>query len=183
MSLLSDLKKQTNLRYSRISKGFRFIDDAMVTGIETAGLVLAVFPIIVEGLKVYLDGISSIKKYWQFIAVLKRLIRDLLVEEVKFSNTCTELLHDLVDSSELIRLLEKPGGERWRTTELQIKLKERLGRGLQAYMEAVIDMTDCLEDFRRKLELGPTNRVSPHTCSPAHNSDHASGSMAGSQGS
>jgi hypothetical protein len=131
----------------------------MVTGIETAGITLAIFPIVIEGLKAYLDGIASIKKWWQYVAVLKRLVRDLLVEEVKFTNTCTELLHDLVDTPELALLLDKPGGERWRGAGLQMKLKQRLGRGLQAYMESVIDMTDVLEEFRRKLELGPNDKV------------------------
>jgi hypothetical protein len=132
----------------------------MVTGVETAGLVLAVFPIVVEGLKGYVDGIETIKRYWKYAAQLKHLIRILRMEEAKFSNTCTELLHDLVAAPELALLLEKPGSWRWRDAELQIKLRARLGRGLHAYLEAVTDMTDILDEFRRKLELDSNDRVS-----------------------
>ncbi len=131
----------------------------MVTGVETAGLVLAVFPLVVEGLKTYLKGVESIKRWWKYVSVLKHLIRLLRMEEAKFSNTCTELLHDLVGAPQLALLLEKPGGWRWRDADLQIKLRQRLGRGFHAYLEVVTDMTDILEEFRRKLELDVNDKV------------------------
>jgi hypothetical protein len=138
----------------------------MVTGVETAGLVLAVFPVVVEGLKAYLEGIESIKRWWKYVSVLKHLIRVLRMEEAKFSNTCTELLHDLVPAPELALLLEKPGGWRWRDADLQINLKQRLGRGFHAYLEAITDMTDILDEFRRKLDLGPNDKVQLHSRAP-----------------
>ena len=33
----------------------------MVTGVETAGLVLGAFPIVIEGLKFYTSGVRTIK--------------------------------------------------------------------------------------------------------------------------
>ena len=36
----------------------------MATGIETAGLVLAAFPLVVKGLGAYVDGVRMIK-YWK----------------------------------------------------------------------------------------------------------------------
>lgn len=34
----------------------------MVTGVECAGLILAVLPIVIEGVKIYLDGVDDIKE-------------------------------------------------------------------------------------------------------------------------
>ena len=139
----------------------------MASGVEVAGLLLGVFPLVIEGLKFYLEGIQTIKKWWKYTSVIKHLIRRLRTEETKFYNTCTELLHDLVTAPVLALLLEKPGGFYWKDADLQIKLRQRLGRSFNSYLEAVTDMTNVLDEFKDMLELGDDNKVT-NLCLSSH---------------
>ncbi|KAL8791921.1 MAG: hypothetical protein Q9195_005497 [Heterodermia aff. obscurata] len=133
---------------------------------EAAGFVLAALPLLVEGLRAYLKGIESIKKYWQHTKILKRLIRKFQVEEKKLENTCTELLVGLVDDIELGELLEQPGGKKWQEKGLQLSLRRRLGASYQVFFDAVTDMTEVTEEFVERLELDHNHRV---RFTPYHN--------------
>ena len=133
---------------------------------EAAGFVLAALPLLVEGLRAYLRGVESIKKYWQYTKILKRLIRKFKVEEKKLGNTCTELLFGVVDDIELGNLLEQPGGAKWQEKSLQLSLRRRLGASYQVFFDAVTDMTEVTEEFVERLELDQNHRV---RSTPYHN--------------
>lgn len=82
----------------------------MATGIEIAGLALAVFPIVIEGLEFYLKAFSITKRYWRYASVLKSLLRELGMEKIKFENSCEELLFDIADLGDIDPLLAEPNG-------------------------------------------------------------------------
>ncbi|KAK4693133.1 hypothetical protein P7C71_g4209, partial [Lecanoromycetidae sp. Uapishka_2] len=125
---------------------------------EVAGLVMAAFPIIIEGLHLYVEGVESIKKWWSYVKTLKRLIRKLEMEKTKLENSCTELLYDIVDEQTLSLLLEKPGGYRWREDSLQQALRVRLDKSFSVYMGAIQDMKETMDEFKDKLELDADNK-------------------------
>src|SRR5205809_3026823 len=130
----------------------------MVTGVETAGLVLATFPLVIEGLKFYLRGLETIRRWRHYVRFIEDLIRQINMERRKFKNNCTELLWDLVPAEELDSLLEDPGGFSW--GNLHTSLHERLGQSFDDFLKAVNDMTDRLDEFKEKLELNDDGRVS-----------------------
>jgi hypothetical protein len=132
----------------------------MVTGVEVAGLVMAAFPIVVSALQFYLDGLESIKHWWRYAKLLKHFIRILDMERTKFENVCEELLYDAFGGIELSRLLEDPGGPRWRQPSLLEKLRDGLGRSFQPYLEASMDTREILQTFETKLELDEFGKVS-----------------------
>lgn len=129
---------------------------------EAAGLVLAALPVIVEGLRAYLKGIESIKKWWQYAKALKRLIRKFQLEQRKLVNTCTELLEGLVDDTKLIVLLEEPGGADWQERFLQLSLRGRLGGSYHVFFDAVNEMTEVVQEFEERLELDDNHKVGQH---------------------
>lgn len=64
----------------------------MVTGVETAGLVLAVFPVVVGCLKYYVDAASKVKEMRNHRVVLKQLEREVKAEMTIFKNSWNRLL-------------------------------------------------------------------------------------------
>ena len=58
----------------------------MVTGIEFAGLLLGIFPLVIEGLKFYLDATVRVKEMRRHEATLTRFLRDVDMEKSKFNN-------------------------------------------------------------------------------------------------
>ena len=64
----------------------------MVTGVETAGLVLAAFPLIVKGLEAYIEGIQKIKQLRDFRKLLKSYSVQLSTQQAIFQQTFQVLL-------------------------------------------------------------------------------------------
>ena len=126
---------------------------------ETAGLVLAIFPLAIEGVRFYLRGLESIKRWWRHARVLRELLRALEMEKVKFEESCEELLYEIVDTQDLNRLLESPGGPEWQQQDLQAAFKDRLGRSYGVFMAAVAAMKTALGTLNEKLDIHEGNVV------------------------
>ncbi|KAF8417858.1 hypothetical protein EV426DRAFT_352996 [Tirmania nivea] len=63
----------------------------MVTGIETAGLVLGTFPIVIEGLKYYINCARKVKEIFRHKDDLRQFMRDIKTEMTIFEDTWYQL--------------------------------------------------------------------------------------------
>jgi len=81
----------------------------MVTGVETAGLILGTFPLAVECVKFYINGVQTMRDLRHHRHVLNEFVRDLEVQECKFKNICFTLFEDKVTPEELTGLMRNPG--------------------------------------------------------------------------
>lgn len=131
----------------------------MVTGLEAAGLVLAILPLLISGLDHYREGLIPIKDWLRYRSEVKSLIRNLNVEQVRFRIICEKLLSGIVPEEELADLLECPGGPAWYDEHVEKKLKERLRESFTVYLATVADMEDLLQALRTKLGLDHENKV------------------------
>jgi hypothetical protein len=132
----------------------------MVTGIETAGIVLAVLPLVIEGLKAYLEGVRTIEKWWRFDWELANLVRILDAEYIRYLNTCEELLVGIVSPSTVGALLDSPNGDGWRAPDIEKKLRLRLRRSFLSFMETINDMENVVQQLVKKLGLDLDSKVS-----------------------
>lgn len=66
-----------------------------MTGFEVVGLVLAIFPLVIEGLKFYAEEKGLVKDFLRYRHVLKRLIQDLSREQTSFHNSCHRFMEDI----------------------------------------------------------------------------------------
>jgi hypothetical protein len=78
----------------------------MVTGVETAGLILGSIPLIISALEHYAEGIETIGKWWRYKRELASLKRILGAEYDRFLNTLEELLAGIVPDATLAELLK-----------------------------------------------------------------------------
>jgi len=123
----------------------------MPTGIETAGLVLAIFPIVVKGFDVYLDGSRKVKDLWQWRRGLRGMLREFKAESALFENTCMRLLQEVVSAKEVIQLM---GGEGWDDTDFQERLAERMGENMaEAFAGEVKELSSRLSQLREDMGL------------------------------
>ena len=122
----------------------------MVTGIETAGLVLAIFPLVIEGMKVYASGARTIKDMKRHEMILAQYGRALSVELVKFENTCENLLADMVsmEDSTLQELMNNPGGPEWQNPNLEAAMLSRLRpRSAEQFRRVADELRQMLGDL------------------------------------
>jgi hypothetical protein len=126
----------------------------MVTGIEAAGLALAIFPLVVKG---YLEGASMFEDARKHRRVLKRLVRRLDMENVKFENTCTDILDGMVPANELVRFLK---GEGWKDDWFQVRLRRKFRpKEVDAFTNAVEDLVEYIQEVGQDLGLDADYKV------------------------
>jgi hypothetical protein len=144
----------------------------MVTGVETAGLVLAVFPLVVNGLGSYVAGANTLRRWRNermYGRELKHLQRQLETQRVIYLNTLEELLAGIVHSdADRALLINDPSGPTWKHKEYETLLHERLGQSYHAYLATVNDLHESITLLEEKTSLNAPERVSPHLCSIFH---------------
>lgn len=120
---------------------------------ETAGLVLGILPLVIEGLKLYVKSIETAKRYWKYAGVVSSLVETLDVERAIYNNNCVILLQDIVTENELALLLENPGGSFWKDEMLERKLTETLGKSYRPFVQVLTSMSNLMESFKREIGM------------------------------
>ena len=80
----------------------------MVTGVEAVSLILGTFPLVVECVKFYINGVQTMRDPRHHQHVLDELVRDLEVQECRFKNICFTLFEGNVTPEELTGLMRNP---------------------------------------------------------------------------
>jgi hypothetical protein len=141
----------------------------MVTGVETAGLVLAAFPLVVNGLGSYVAGANTLHKWRNermYGRELKHLQRQLETQRVIYLNTLEELFTGIVHSdAERALLINDPSGPRWKRKEYDTLFREKLGQSYDAYLATVNELRESITLLKEKTSLSTSERVSSHLCS------------------
>lgn len=131
-----------------------------MSGIEAAGLVLAVFPIVVNGLQHFTEGVETIKSWKRFRRELDKYSRTLETQRVVYLNTIERLFEGIIQSNdELDALMKDPRGAFSHNTEYEGRLNTRLGRSYDNYTRIMADMLDALEAVRKELGIGEDGKV------------------------
>ncbi|KAI5791093.1 hypothetical protein EDC01DRAFT_616349 [Geopyxis carbonaria] len=126
----------------------------MATGIEAAGLALAIFPLLVSGLKFYSEGCNTIIEWRQYRKGVKELTRQLKMEQAFFENTCASLLGGMVSAKESTCLMEDPGGDLWKTPKIQKALQEYMPANLvQSFLETIAVLYEALGELQDMFRL------------------------------
>ena len=64
----------------------------MVTGVETAGIALGLFPLVIEGIRFYISSAEKFREMKHHKRTLDKFRRELVMEKSKLDNTLYELV-------------------------------------------------------------------------------------------
>ena len=134
-----------------------------MSGFEVAGIALAVFPILVDGMARFVDGVQTIK-YWRKYRVRLQDYADIMeTQKVYYQDTLEALLSGIVQSEDEMRdLMELPRGPIWKKAEYEEKLRQRLGRSLTMYLKIADKMVNALSSMCEKLGIDSSGKVGTH---------------------
>ncbi len=126
----------------------------MITGVETAGLVLAIFPLLVSALEHYQEGFERLNDWWKFRTEFLGFMHVIGRQAILFDENLEELLSPIITSdAEMDTLLRDPTGPLWRRAELEKKLKGRLPKSYEAYRSTIDDMRETMDLLQKKLGI------------------------------
>jgi hypothetical protein len=130
----------------------------MVTGIEAAGLALAILPLFVNQIDAYVRGIEKIKVLRRYRREFKGYSVGLSTQHAILLNTLEQALEGVVDDEDMIsKLIRDPQGEEWKDLDLQKRLRSKLNRNYDVFICNMTGLSELLEQLSHKLEIGATD--------------------------
>lgn len=120
----------------------------MVTGIETAGILLGVFPLCIELIKLYVRGAETLGEILRHHRVLQRFQRELNMESCKFYNSLLNLFEDTLTGQDCEQFFKDP-------KEAEERLNTRLDRpgATKAFIDAVEALQEELNELRYQFQV------------------------------
>jgi hypothetical protein len=140
-------------RLHRSYAAIRFLLYTNMSGIEVAGLVFGVIPIIIEILKSYRttrDRLNAFRKHTQIVNEVQLRYR---VAATNFSNDCQLLLKAVVeDARELDKMVGDPQHSGWRDPQLEPRFRAFLEPNYTLFEDIITLIRDVLRDTQIALK-------------------------------
>lgn len=134
-----------------------------MSGIEVAGIALAVFPILVDGLVRFLDGVETIKHWRRYRSRLQDYADIMGTQGVYYQDTLEELLTGIVPEDDITDLMGQPTGAIWKKQEYEEKLRRRLGPSYDVHLRTSNKMVIALREMCEKLGVDSSGKVGTHS--------------------
>jgi len=126
----------------------------MVTGIECAGLLLGLFPLVLEGLKFYLQAADRVKQMRRHEATLTRFLREVDMEKCKFDN----IWYSLVSISGINPMIVAEPMP-WHPSVEEKLLACLPSHSVPSFVGACQDMNEILEKLAHRFQKYNEDRV------------------------
>lgn len=120
-----------------------------MSGIETAGLVLAVFPLVIDAVTKY-NGLVKGRD-------CKVLGESLKNNEQMFLNSVEFLLRSTIPPEDLRVLLDDMTGELWKSEWLAARVTEHLGREAESVFKKIDDIYKTVSRLKQKLPVSSSS--------------------------
>ncbi|THY25928.1 hypothetical protein D6D01_04737 [Aureobasidium pullulans] len=134
-----------------------------MSGLEVAGLVLAVMPLFISAFEHYETALYRTHRFFGYKEEVCRYRIRLLTQYAAFSQTLEYLLADFIDEAELDDMIVHGYSELWKNPDLTTKLKSRLGTVYEPFRQALTEMRHDMEQLATVLDIERKER--------AHNSN------------
>lgn len=123
-----------------------------MSGIEVAGLLLGAFPLLISALEHYRQSEEVLEDWWQIKKEYKKCKNELLVQELAFEKNLERFLLPLVvGDDEIAALIDEPGGMKWKDPALEDKLKSRLPKSYELFLDTIQDIKSTVDGLEDEL--------------------------------
>jgi hypothetical protein len=148
-----------------------------MSGLEVAGILLGVFPLIISSLEHWRDAAKVGGFFWRVRKEYTKCRSDVQFHEIWYKRNLEELLLPIMsDRDEVALLVSDPGGKDWNSKPLQERLENRLQESYGLYIEIIHEMNETAKDLKDELSLDkatiqsklslPEPKKQPRTSSP-----------------
>lgn len=143
----------------------------MATGIEAAGIVLAVLPLFISALEHYSEGLDPMRAFFEFDSQWPVQIRKLRDQHINYNLTLKLLLSSIAEPDEVEEMIADPGGSRWKDNSMQRRLEERLDESYSAYLDTIKRIEEIMKEIAKDLKVDQSERVRKRASPPVYFAD------------
>ena len=133
----------------------------MVTGVETAGLVLATIPLIICALESYESAIGPIKALFHWKGNLSKATNELYILHSAYSQILLVLLSPITSKEDLVTMTENISSDLWTREDIAKDLQCQLGTAYVAVMLEIEQIADGLLEIVKHLNIAGAQQVYP----------------------
>lgn len=125
-----------------------------MAGIETAGIVLAAFPLLISGLEHWREGFEPLQEWWRFESDFSNFIEEIGTQQTRFDMNLEKLLEPFVTSdAQMNALLDQRSITAWEDATLTAKIQTRLGGSYEWYKAICTKMNGTIGSLQEKLGI------------------------------
>jgi uncharacterized membrane protein YccC len=127
-------------------------------GLEIAGVVLAVLPLIINQVDNYAKGLETLRLFrkQRYRREFNSYVIRLSTQQTLLRNTIQRLLEDVVQhENDLARLIMDPEGPMWESEALEKELRSKLDDNYDIFVANMAHLLELLQSLRQKLGLQP----------------------------
>lgn len=133
-----------------------------MSGFEVAGLILAVFPLMISGMEHYEGVEKKTRTWWRIKRVHRRDCISLEFAKIEYEAVINKLLDPLllegvIDEGKCRELLTDPECKSWNDHEIAIGLGERLGLKTATFLETMYELERLISELAEA-----TKATDPH---------------------
>lgn len=118
-----------------------------MSGIEGAGLALAILPLVLSAAKGYDNVLSPFFRYKRFAKEARIYSRELDIQRTIFRNECRNLLEEIIEHDAASGMLDSLTKETWSDHRLEDRLLQQLGESKQACVSIIELIEERLQDI------------------------------------
>ncbi len=123
-----------------------------MSGIEIAGLLLGAFPLLISALEHYRQSAEVLDDWWQIKQEYKKCKNEIKLQELAFEGSLERFLLPLVvDDNQIAALIAEPGGTKWKDPALEDKVKSRLPKSYDLFIDTIYDIKTTVDDLKEEL--------------------------------
>lgn len=125
-----------------------------MSGVEIAGLVLGTFPILLNRIDYYRDGLKPLEAYFHFRTHFIAFLDDIKHQMMRYQENLTRLLDPIViDNDDLNALVHNANDPRWMDGSLVIAISKRLDSEYGRFFRIVKRMEKVVTGLKRLLQI------------------------------
>ena len=110
-------------------------------GLELAGLVLGLVPVIQLSIDRYKRGLAGKE--------MRQLARSFATQNCIYLNTIEEIISPLVSDSQLDELLKDPNGKAWQDPKLLDDFEKHLGEAYEPFNVIMADVKEMVDELQK----------------------------------
>lgn len=130
----------------------------MITGVEIAGLAMAACPLLIEGVRIYSEGIGVMKNMRResYRKTVQKYDREIRVSVCLYEQACKKVLSSVMAKEALKSLLEDPNPVVWASPNVRSALRMRLEDDRAVLFERTASQfVATSEELRVLLDIEP----------------------------
>jgi hypothetical protein len=134
-----------------------------MSGIEVAGLLLGVIPLVISALEHYEGTLEPTIAFFKWNSELSAAVRKLWMQHTLYEQSIRLMLTPITNDQELNEMMDDTESGLWKDADLADQLRQRLGKAYNPYLSTIKEIEGIMKTLAEKLDIAGAAKVSLHS--------------------